>query len=295
MIRAPSQEVTQTEIVAGLRQLGLQAGDGVMVHSSLKSFGRVKDGPQTVIAALMEVLTSAGTLLMPSFNHGAAFHNGGRGYYSPAETPTINGAIPDAFWRMEDVKRSINPTHPFAAWGKHARRYTEFHHRTLTMGPDSPLGLLQADNGYGLLLGVAYGTNTFHHVVEMSTNAPCLGQRTEAYPVKLPKNGSSQSNRTVQGRTWGWRDGSCPITDHTAYAKEMVNFDKVTMIGSCCTTLFHLQDAYDVIARMLKEGSDLYPPCSRCPIRPRHNQHTVPSDWDLEHQRPLPSSISWSY
>ncbi|HEY3415866.1 MAG TPA: AAC(3) family N-acetyltransferase, partial [Armatimonadota bacterium] len=142
--------LTHSHIVAGLRELGLPAGAGVMVHSSLKRFGLVEGGPRAVIEALMEVLTPEGTLLMPTFNHDVPFRPGGPGYFSPIETPTSNGAIPDFFWRMPGVRRSLDPTHPFAAWGKHARRYTEFHHRTLTMGPQSPLGLLHADDGFGL-------------------------------------------------------------------------------------------------------------------------------------------------
>ena len=51
------------------------------------------------------------------------------------------------------------------------------------MGPESPLGFLMRDEGYGLLLGVGYQANTFHHVVEMSTGAPCLGMRTRSFPA----------------------------------------------------------------------------------------------------------------
>ena len=58
--------VTQPDIVSGLRRLDIRAGMGLIVHSSLKSFGHVEGGAETVIAALMEVLTLDGTLLMPS-------------------------------------------------------------------------------------------------------------------------------------------------------------------------------------------------------------------------------------
>lgn len=283
--------VTHADIVAGLRRLGLQAGDGVMVHSSLKSFGKVEGGPAAVVAALMEVLTDQGTLLMPSFNHGTAFEEGAPGCYDPQSTPTINGAIPDYFWRMPGVERSLDPTHPVAAWGRNARRYTQFHHRTLTMGPESPLGLLQADGGYGLLLGVGYHANTFHHVVEMSTGAPCLGRRSEAYPVQLP------GGRRVMGRTWGWREAGCPITDRAVYAAEMEarGLQRVTAIGGCRATCFRLSDCYAVIAELLRVGYQDAPPCSRCPIRPRVDSHTVPSDWDESAGRPLPGSEAYTY
>jgi aminoglycoside 3-N-acetyltransferase len=286
---AGCQAVTCDEIVTGLRKLGLQAGKGVMVHSSLKSFGIVSGGAQTVIEALMEILTPDGTLLMPSFNHGTAFEEGMPGYFHPRKTATINGAIPDLFWIMPDVRRSLDPTHAFAAWGKHSQRYTQFHHRTLTMGPQSPLGLLHKDGGFVLLLGVSYGANTFHHVVEMTTGAPCLGLRTEAYPVALP------DGRVVQGRTWGWREDNCPLNDHTVYQYEMQTLHKEVIIGQCRAILFRLQDCFNVIARLLREGKNGIPPCNRCPNRPRRVPQTVPSDWDSHLQRPLPDSLAWTY
>jgi aminoglycoside 3-N-acetyltransferase len=263
----------------------------VMVHSSLSSFGQVHDGAKTVIGALKEVITPEGTLMMPSFNHGEPFTPGGAGYYHPGETRTTNGAIPDLFWRLPDVQRSLDPTHPIAAWGRHAERYTRGHHRTLTMGPESPLGLIGAEGGYGLLLGVGYDTNTFHHVVEMSTDAPCLGQRSEAYPVRLP------DGRQVLGRTWGWRSQTCPIDDEAIYQEEMETqgLQKTTVIGNCKATLFRLVDCYRLIAKLLAAGMPGLPACSRCPIRPQHVMQTVASDWDATHQTLMADSVAWSY
>lgn len=285
----PIPQVSRNDIAAGLRRFGVLEGAGVVVHSSLSSFGRVEGGAAAVVEALMEVVTAQGTLLMPSFNHAAPFTEGGPGYYDPRETPTSNGAIPDYFWRLPGVLRSLDPTHPVAAWGKNARRYTAEHHRTLTMGPKSPLGLLGAEGGFGLLLGVTYSTNTFHHVVEMSTGAPCLGLRSEAYPVHLP------DGRTVLGRTWAWRERSCPITDKTRYAPAMQSRHIQIQIGGCTATLFRLQECVEVIAPLLRDGLGEFPPCAHCPIRPQRVAQSVPSDWDVENQRPLPDSVAWTY
>ena len=271
-----ASSIKKEDIVAGLRELGLTVGSGVVVHSSLKSFGRVDGGARAVIEALMQVVTSEGTLLMPSFNHGGAFADGAPGYFDPRETPTSNGAVPETFWRMPGVERSLNPTHAFAAWGRWAKRYVQYHHRTITMGPESPLGLLQADDGYGLLLGVDYRSNTFHHVVEMSTDAPCLGVRTEAYPVRL-RNGEMSD-----GRTWAWRDGSCPFTDEARYRQviEVRGLQREVMIGQSRAVLFRLQDCFAVLEEIFDKGKDGFPPCRDCAIRPRRMQRTVESDWD---------------
>jgi len=117
-----TEPLSRADIVSGLRRLGLPTRPGLMVHSSLKSFGRVAGGAMTVIDALMEVITPQGTLMAPSFNHGAIVEEGGAGYYHPLETPSTNGAIPDLFWRLPGVARSLDPTHPFAAWGQNAAR-----------------------------------------------------------------------------------------------------------------------------------------------------------------------------
>lgn len=283
--------LTHADITAGLYHLGLPAGAGVVVHSSLRSFGRVEGGARTVIEALMEVLTPQGTLLMPSFNHNAIVEEGGAGYYHPLETPTTNGAIADLFWRLPGVLRSLDPTHAVAAWGRNASAYTANHHRTLTMGPRSPLGLLNADGGYGLLLGVGYESNTFHHVVEMSRNVACLGRRTEAYNIILP------DGRRVLGRTWGWREQNCPLDDENRYCEGMEarGLQQVTWIGGCQAIFFRLSDCYTVVAEMLEHGKDGFPPCSGCAIRPRQVEQTVASDWDTQNQRPLDGSTAWDY
>lgn len=283
--------VEGSELASGLRELGLHIGMGVMVHSSLKSFGSLVGGPLTVIEVLQEIITPEGTIVMPSFNHGTPFQKGGSGYYDPAETPTRNGAIADVFWRIPGVRRSLNPTHPFAAWGKHARQYTESHHRTLTMGPESPLGLLQADGGFCLFIGVGYRVNTFHHVVEMTTGAPCLGRRTEEYPVRLA------DGRIVKGRSWSWRAGHCPITDGKKYGPLMKaqGREKSIMIGQSSCTLFSLNDCFKVLRQLLAKGLQGAPPCKSCPIRPRQTAQAVASDWDENTGSLRPDSRAWEY
>jgi aminoglycoside N3'-acetyltransferase len=262
-----------------------------MVHSSLKSFGRVDGGPRTVVDALMDVLTPQGTLMMPSFNHGKAFGPEGPGVFDPLTTPSANGAITQVFWQMPDVYRSLHPTHSFAAWGRDARTYTEHHHRTLTCGPESPLGRLARDDGYGLLIGVGYRANTYHHVVEMTLGAPCLGRRTTALPVKLP------NGRIVQARAWTWRERNCPINETALYAHQMERrgLHRQTTIGLATVTCFRLHDAFDVIAELLQTGTDEHPPCAKCPIRPQQTDRAVPSDWDEDAGRVRPDSESLTY
>lgn len=278
---------TKEDIVAGLRSLGVARGMGLMVHSSLRSLGYVEGGPEAVIGALMDVLGPEGTLLMPSFNHGGPFAPGGAGIFDPRETPTINGRIPDTFWRMPGVLRSLNPTHAYAAWGRNAERYVAGHHLTLTMGEDSPLGLLMRDGGCQLHLGTTHSTTTAKHLAETMRRAPCLGLRTEAYPVRLP------DGTVAEHRTWGWRERSCPLTESGKLIEvemerrglQRKGFIKGRPDGpadasaGCPVTLFRLSDLVDAIFDLLDNGCGDIPPCSRCTIRPRVVSATRPSDW----------------
>jgi aminoglycoside 3-N-acetyltransferase len=283
--------LSQTELIGDFRRLGIRRGMRLMVHASLRSIGYVRGGAPTVVDALMHCVGTAGTLLMPSFNHDRPYRPGGPGYYDPTETPTSNGAIPEAFWRMGGVTRSLNPTHPFACWGFQAKEHVADHHRTLTMGANSPLGRLWREGGYCLLLGVSYRANTFHHVVEMVAGASCLGRRTEAYPVRLP------DGRMVTGRSWGWRSRPCPINDTSGYAPAMRRrgYETRGTVGAAPAILFRLDDCFQVVSTLLSKGWRGNPPCRECPIRPRRVPQTVASDWDDEAGTLRSDSQAWSY
>ena len=140
------------------------------------------------------------------------------------------------------------------------------------------------------MLGVGYRPNTFHHMVDVNWCA-LLGVRTEAYPVRLT------DGRIVEGRTWSWRAASCPFTDGQRYVAEMERrgLHSEVWIGGCHAILYRLQDCYGVIAEMLGNGRDGFPPCQDCPIRPRVVAQTVDSDWDQEHQNLAAGSTAWTY
>ena len=54
------------KLISEFKDLGLEKGDVVLVHSSYKSFGGVEGGPQTVIDALLSILGEEGTLIVPT-------------------------------------------------------------------------------------------------------------------------------------------------------------------------------------------------------------------------------------
>lgn len=257
---------TLTKALAGL---GIEKNSVIIVHSSLKSFGYMKGGAEAVVDALMDAV-SEGTLILPSFNHGAPYDEGT--VFDIRTTPTTNGAIPEAFRHRPGVFRSMNPTHAFAVYGRDAEQIASAHEAAPAMGEGSPIDYLYRHDGGVLLLGVGYTRNTFHHYVETMLNTPCLLPRGEEYDVT---DGHGEMKRA---RTWSWREKSCPIDDSARYAPLMAPYEKTIMLGPCRITYFKARDCFEAVKKCLSEGIDGYPGCAACPIRPRKCEYTVPEE-----------------
>ena len=60
-------ELTKNEIMDGLGELGVQSREVMLVHSAMRTMGRVKGGASTVVDAMLEILTPSGTLVTPTF------------------------------------------------------------------------------------------------------------------------------------------------------------------------------------------------------------------------------------
>lgn len=171
--------VTRAAIVAGLRRLGLEGGETVMVHSSLSRFGHVEGGAEAVIEALGEAVGPRGTVMMsaltitPAFvaAHVRAAREGriDRAYpmFDVAATPTWAGRVAETFRTMPGVVRSWHPSHSVTAAGPLAETLLAGHHRSAACGRDSPYErITRRDDGRILLLGVNHEVNTTMHGFE---------------------------------------------------------------------------------------------------------------------------------
>lgn len=163
--------VTAGDIVAGLRNLGVQPGDKLLVHSSLSSLGQVKGGAEAVIDALIEAVSPGGTVLVPTLTGDETLSPTNPPLFDPANTPCWTGTIPETFRKRHDAVRSLHPTHSVAAIGPDALRLTADHINSVTPCDElSPYGkLAKCDNAYVLLVGVDHQVSTtFHHVEEIA-------------------------------------------------------------------------------------------------------------------------------
>jgi len=159
-------EVTWREIAEGLRELGLERGSTVLVHSSLSSFGYVVGGAEAVIKALVEVVGEEGTVVVPTLTGSIRDCPENPPVFSP-DMPCWTGRIPETLRRMPGAVRSLHPTHSVAALGAGAEELVRDHECCWTpCGEGSPYVKLARSGGYILFLGVTLESNTTFHAAE---------------------------------------------------------------------------------------------------------------------------------
>lgn len=178
--------VTEADIVQGLKALGLKSSSSVIVHSSLRSFGKVEGGASAVCQALC---STGATLLFPaaSWNktgvcappgllrpHNAVLAAATWQEFEESLTHAVPfkndlpidkelGIIPETMRQVFAPIRSQHPLMSYLALGEHAQKLIAA--QTL----DAPLGPLEALaelDGDVLLMGVSHTANTAIHLAE---------------------------------------------------------------------------------------------------------------------------------
>jgi aminoglycoside 3-N-acetyltransferase len=178
-----------------MRGLGIEAGDVLLAHSSLSSFGRVEGGVDAVIDALLDVLGPDGTLVLPTHTWDRV--NARNPVFDAARTPCCVGHIPETFRRRPGVRRGLHPTHSCAAIGPRAEWLFEGHETQVTpCGPKSPYQRLMDCGGKIAFIGVTLAVNTSFHAVEELACVPWLFDRFEMLYTVLPDG----SRRAVPSR-----------------------------------------------------------------------------------------------
>jgi aminoglycoside 3-N-acetyltransferase len=157
-------DLTKRDLTREFIALGLQAGDIVLVHSSYKSLGGVEGGPQTVIDALLDVLTPEGTLIMPTFNFN--FNKGEP--WDVLNTPSHMGAITELVRTNPASRRVFHPFYSFAILGKLKDELTRVRYKD-SYGVDSIFMQLRKLNAKIMIIGLSYthSMTFFHHVEQM--------------------------------------------------------------------------------------------------------------------------------
>lgn len=180
------------DLVTQYKKCGVKAGQTIIVHISLKKIGWIVGGSETLIRALLEVVGSEGTIVMPSQTWKNLDPSTGVHWeqpeewwpvirenwpaYDPDVTPAIGmGISAEMFRKWPGAKRSNHPARSFAAVGKNAEYIVKDHDLENIFGSNSPLDKIYKLDGNILLIGVGFDKNTSLHLAE--TKADYQGKK----------------------------------------------------------------------------------------------------------------------
>lgn len=175
---------TRESIANDLRALGIEPGDVVFFHSSLKSLGWVEGGAEAVVDAFLDAVGSEGLVIVPTLTFTYADGELRKYAFDPKETPSRVGRITDTLWRRPNAFRSAHPTHSIAAIGRRAEELVQGHDRTSTFGKDGPYRRYVDWGAKIMFLGVDMRCNTTLHAIEDWLDLPYL--QTERAVIKGP-------------------------------------------------------------------------------------------------------------
>jgi aminoglycoside 3-N-acetyltransferase len=220
----PAPGICSSDIRSALRSLGVRAGDLLAVHSSLSSFGgNVEGGADSVVDALLASVSPGGSVFVPTFNYGQL-------PFDPATTPSLAGAITEAFRRRPEALRSRQPTHSWSGVGPAAREVLEGHERATPFGRGSPIWRLWERDARVLLLGVDHRANSMIHVAEETLDLPYL-QQTRVAKLLRPDNSIDEVTVRRPGHSGGFNKVEPPLRAAGMVCEATVGQSKFTLIG----------------------------------------------------------------
>lgn len=198
--------VTKSQIRTGLHDLGVTAGNVLLVHSSLRSFGYVQGGADAVIDALLEAVGAAGTVVVPTLSFTVL--KSWPLLFSVKRTPSSTGLITETLRLRRHARRSRHPVSSAAAIGAQAANVTAGH-RDTPCGPDSPYYRVFELGGKVVFFGASLGSNSVFHCAEEIAAPDYLGFATIEDAVIEDVNGH---RHTVTARRYDCIDRG--ITRH---------------------------------------------------------------------------------
>lgn len=191
--------LTRASLAADLRELGVRAGDAVMIHAAFSRVGKVVGGPDTLVDAVCEVLGPDGTLLsyqdwelsVDVWDDNGRVRESLRDHVPPFDPATArpardHGIIAATIGTRPGVRRSANPGASVAAIGGRAEEFVGDHPLDFGYGEGSPFAALVAAGGKVLMVGAPLDTMTLLHHAEHLAELPDKRRAHLEYPLATP-------------------------------------------------------------------------------------------------------------
>jgi len=243
--------LTFEKLVEEFRDLGVEEGDTLLVHSSYKSLGEVDGGPQTVVRALEAALDAEGTLIMPTFNFD--FNKGIP--WDVRKTRSKMGALTEVVRVDPRAKRVFHPFYSFAILGRHAEKLGSLRYKS-SYERNSVFGKLRDLDGKIMVIGLSYNDSMtfFHHIEQMEgVDYRFLKQFTGEV---TDEDGNTYTD-TFEMLVRDIDKGVMTMVDPMGALMEQAGIVKIRKIGEAEVKLMKANEVYEFTAREMKRDPHL--------------------------------------
>lgn len=235
--------MNKAELIRGFRDIGLEKGMSVEVHSSLSSFGNVEGGAETVISALMECVGEEGSIFMPALRLSPELELTDEDKRLGITTKikvlpedrerSAMGIIADTFRQRRDVCTG-DGIFQVSGWGRHGQEAAK-----------GGLDYVLHNGGKGLLLGVDIYKLTAMHYVE-GLIPPDIGK------ISAP---GEEVNRIYPPEEWFIETGRVPVPGWYTIRNAALEQGIIRKqnIGECTAMFFDLWQVVGMYEQALKD------------------------------------------
>ncbi len=244
---ATSAGVTRGELIAGFGKLGIQPGAVVLLHSAMRTVGRIEGGAEAVIDALLEIVGPTGTLVVPTYTF--AHEAEEDPIIDPAQDKAEMGIITETARRRPNALRSTAFRHSFSAIGPRAEVITRTDPALCAFDPRSTFGVMLALNTQVVLLGVTYTSSTSHHFAEFMSEVPYRQTIPKQVKVRLadgtvvPQAMTDYQPKSSGGSYYGTRS---PDFNRLGMMLEKQGSVAKTFVGNAAVRKFPMRDLIDL-------------------------------------------------
>ena len=162
------QPVHLNQIIQALQTIGIQANDGLLVHSAVQFLGKPEGGIGIYLEAIQAVIGPQGTLAVPAFN----FTFAKSGQYDPQETPSGGmGAFSEYVRQHPQARRTTHPMQSVAVIGRYADELARLDTPS-AFDPGSAFERMLELDFKLLLLGAEVHAISMLHYSEQRANVP---------------------------------------------------------------------------------------------------------------------------
>ncbi|MCV3410617.1 AAC(3) family N-acetyltransferase [Campylobacter lari] len=187
-----NQVFTNLDLINNLKQLKIQKGDILFVHSEIYNFGIPLVAPKELLRIFLdcffEVIGKEGTLIMPTFTY--SFCDGKD--YDKINSKTKVGVLNEFFRLQPGVKRTNDPIFSCAIKGAKEDLFLQDHDSCF--GENSVFDILTKNNGKIILFGNENLGITYIHHIEEKFKVPYryfktfYGNIIDEYGIQKQKN-----------------------------------------------------------------------------------------------------------